>query len=282
MLINKFIKKLFVIPQLIKNEGLDAFYWRILKNLGVKLNYYSSIEKRKYILQKKIIKTTQSKVIDGHYKGLFLNCNNDRGSHDFSSKLLGCYEQEVQDKIVELAKHHQLENIVNFGSAEGFHILGLLKKKIFIKGYIFETNKNLIKSFKDNQSANDLNNIVKIFNESAKLEILDNHLEKDELTKTLFLVDIEGSEYQMFSNENINRFKNSIFVIEDHPFYKKNNENEKFYELIEKYFKVSYVYSSNRNPFKFKELNDFNDDDKWLIMSECRPKTMRWIVLEPQ
>ena len=85
MLINKFIKKLFVIPQLIKNEGLDAFYWRILKNLGVKLNYYSSIEKRKYILQKKIIKTTQSKVIDGHYKGLFLNCNNDRGSHDFSS-----------------------------------------------------------------------------------------------------------------------------------------------------------------------------------------------------
>ena len=46
-------------------------------------------------------------------------------------------------------------------------------------------------------------------------------------------------------------------------------------------FKISYVYSSNRDPFKFKQLNDFNDDDKWLLMSECRPKSMRWIVLEP-
>ena len=281
MQINKIFKKIAVIPKLIKNEGLDALYWRILKNLGIKLNYYSPIEKRKYLLQNEIIKITESKVIEGNYKGLYLNCNNDRSSHDFSSKLLGCYEKEVQDKLIELSKKYQLKNIVNFGSAEGFHILGLLKNNHFENGFVFETNKNLISSFEDNKKKNNLNNDIKIFNQYAKLDSLDGYLNEEQLKKTLFLVDIEGAEYQMFTNQNINRFKKSIFIIEDHPFYKKKDENIEFYKQIEKIFKISYVYSSNRDPFKFKQLNDFNDDDKWLLMSECRPKSMRWIVLEP-
>ena len=281
MPLKKIFKKISVIPKLIKNEGLDAFYWRILKNLGIKLNYYSPIQKRKYLLQNKIIEITNSKVIDGNYKSLYLNCNNDRSSHDFSSKLLGCYEEEVQNKLIELAKKYKLKNIVNFGSAEGFHILGLLKNNFFENGFIFETNKKLISSFEDNKKKNNINNDVKIFNQYAKLETLEEYINEEDLKKTLFLVDIEGSEYEMFKNQNINKFKNSIFIIEDHPFYKKKDENLEFYNLIEKKFKVSYVFSSNRDPFKFKELNDFNDDDKWLLMSECRPKSMRWIVLEP-
>ena len=281
MLIHKIFKKLSVIPKLIKNEGLDAFYWRVLKNLGIKSEYYSIIEKRKFFLQKKIINMSKSKVIDGHYKDLYLNSNNFRGGYDLSSKLLGCYELEVQEKLIELSKKYQLKNLVNFGSAEGFHILGLLKHKYFDVGFIFETNKKLVESFEENRKKNNLKNDIKVFNENAKLDSLNSYLSEKDLKETLFLVDIEGSEYQMFTNENINKFKNSIFIIEDHPFYKKKDENLIFYKKINNFFKISYIYSSNRNPFKFKELEDFNDDDKWLMMSECRPKSMRWIVLEP-
>jgi hypothetical protein len=37
-----------------------------------------------------------------------------------------------------------------------------------------------------------------------------------------------------------------------------------------------------RNPFKFKILNNFNDDDKWLLMGERRPQSMSWLILEPK
>ena len=49
------IKKIISIPKLIKNEVIDAFYYRVLTNLGFKLKYRSTIEKKKYFLDEKII-----------------------------------------------------------------------------------------------------------------------------------------------------------------------------------------------------------------------------------
>ena len=41
--------------------------------------------------------------------------------------------------------------------------------------------------------------------------------------------------------------------------------------LIENYFKVNVINNSSRNPFEIELLNNFNDDEKWLMMSESRP-----------
>ena len=34
--------------------------------------------------------------------------------------------------------------------------------------------------------------------------------------------------------------------------------------------------------FEFSILDDFSDDEKYLMMSEGRPKTMQWIILYPK
>jgi len=55
------------------------------------------------------------------------------------------------------------------------------------------------------------------------------NLSKDEIKKTLFLIDIEGTEFEIFNNNIIKKFFNSYFIIEDHselilPQIKKNIE----------------------------------------------------------
>ena len=140
--------------------------WRVtsilLKKLGIHTTYSSFIHKKKVNLYKKISEITKHKVINGYYKSLILskNYNWNKDDIDLSPKLLGCYEEQVQEKIIELKKKNNLKYLVVFGASEGFHALGLMKNKFFSKAYIFEnddkTRNILIKNSK-------INKIKKIF-----------------------------------------------------------------------------------------------------------------------
>jgi hypothetical protein len=278
----KLLRKIKSIPKLIKNEGLDAFYFRVLINLGFKLKYRSIIEKQKYLLQEKIKKLTKKKVISGLYKNLELNCKSNWDNYSFSSKLLGVYEEQIQLKIQELSIKYKLENIIHLGSSDGYHILGLVKNNILKNAYGFEMDRISYEYSLENKKDNGSLQNVKVFNEEANLELVEKFLPEVNLKKTVFLIDIESAEYNLFTNENIDKYKKSFFVIEDHFFYDHENRRDHFLELVKDNFNWSFIQNSMRNPFKFKILNNFNDDDKWLLMGEGRPQSMNWLILEPK
>ena len=281
-MIKKILKKIKAIPKLIYNDGLDAAYFRVLKNLRIKKNYYSIIDKKKFQLEQKIIKLTNKKVISGLYEGIHLNCKTNNESYDFSTKLLGIYEEQIQIALSKLKIENQLDYIVNFGTADGFHLIGLLKKNLFKYGFSFEIDKKMNNNLLENIKLNNLEEKIKLFTTKADLDFIDTILDERQLKNTLFLIDIEGDEFNLFSDGNIEKYKNSYFVIEDHHFYVKDQKKKDFfYEVINKNFKVSMINTGARNPYNFKILDNFNDDEKWLIMSEGRPMTMNWILLSP-
>ena len=72
---------------------------------------------------------------------------------------------------------------------------------------------------------------------------------------------------------NIQKYYYKLF---DNKKYKKLKQKQKISKismktLIENYFKVNVINNSSRNPFEIELLNNFNDDEKWLMMSESRP-----------
>lgn len=282
MSLKKVIKKITSVPKLIKNEGLDSFYYRVLSNLGLKTKYRSTIEKRRYFLDQKIIDLSNKRIISGLYKDCYLGCH----SHQFkygghSSRLLGVYEEQVQLKINELSKKNNLLNLVCFGAADGYHALGSLKNNTFKFGYAFEIDKDTSNYLLDNRRQNNLEKNLKVFCEKANFNTLDQYLKEEDLDKTLFLIDIEGDEYDLLNKTNIKKYKKSFFIIEDHFFYDNKNKRDDFYELIKTNFNVNLIRNSSRDPFNFKILDDLSDDDKWLLMGEGRPKSMNWIILTP-
>jgi len=282
MNLKRIIKKITSIPNLIKNEGLDSFYYRILDNLGFKLKYRSTIEKRKYLLDKKIMNLTKNKIISGLYKNCYLGSKSNWFKYGgYSNRLLGVYEEQVQFELNRLSNENNLHNIVCFGAADGYHILELLKNNIFKFGYAFEIDKTSCDNLLNNRKQNNLEKNLKVFCEKANFKTLNQCIKDEDLNKTLFLIDIEGDEYELFDEINIEKYKKSFFIIEDHIFYDHKNKRDYFYELIKKNFKVSLLHNSERNPFKFEILKDFNDDDKCLLMGENRPKSMNWLILKP-
>ena len=261
--------------------------WRVvsilLKKLGIKTTYSSFMHKKKFNLYKKISKITRHRVVNGYYKSLILSKNYSWNKYnvDLSSKLLGCYEEQVQEKIIQIKNNNNLKYLVVFGASEGFHALGLIKNKFFSKAFIFEKDDQTRKVLINNSKINKIKKIS-IFAE-ADFSRIANFLNKKTQKKTLFLIDIEGEEFSILNKKNLPYYKNSFLIIENHQNLIKNSKLKNiFFKLINKNFYVNYLNNGSRNPHRFKYLDFLNDDEKWIIMSENRPCAMNWLILSPK
>ena len=201
---------------------------------------------------------------------------------DSASKYLGTYESHIQEKIIKLAKKFKLKFFIDLGAAEGYHLVSLVKKKFFLKGFAFEINKQSRVLLKKNALANKVTNKIKIFSK-AEFETMKNILNESQLAKSLFLVDIEGHEFSLFNKNFCTFFSKSFFIVEDHNFNEKSKKKrDNFYKIVKKYFKVEIIKDNAKNPFNYKILDSFTDDEKYLMMSEGRPETMQWLILYPK
>ena len=258
-IINKFLRKLRLI------EKHDYF-------LGEKLDK----------LENEIMKISNNLVLNGHYKDTYLSCKTNWKSRDNCSKLLGIYESQVQDKIIQEQKKNNLINIVNFGAADGYHILGLIKKGYFENGYAFEIDKITKNYLEENINKNNLDGKIKTFFE-ANFDIIFKNISDNDLKKTLFLIDIEGHEFELLNENILKRLVHSYLLIENHDFIQPNkNLTNIFQQNIKKFFNIEIIEYSSKNPFQINLLKNFSEIDKWLMMNEGRPQTMHWIYLTPK
>jgi hypothetical protein len=272
------MKKIF---KIYNRVGVFKLILIILKKLKI-IKYTSLTEKKKYEINDKIINITNKIVISGPYKNIKLNCNS-RWSNEFlSTKLLGLYEVQVQEKIIELKKKYKLNYLINFGSSDGYHLIGLIKNNFFKSGLAYEISSKERKELLKNLEINKIVKKVKVF-KAANFDYINNNLSKKILTKTLFLVDIEGNEFSLFNKKNLNFYKNSILIIENHDFFLKGNKIiNNFFRLLKKNFNINFLLNGSRNPYKIKEISKLNDDERWLMMSEGRICEQNWLVCTPK
>lgn len=250
-------------------EYLSNLFFRFFKRI------------KKNEITKKLVKITKNRISFGYYKSTYIDTNNHRGQ-DLPAQLLGIYEYQVQEKIVQLQKEKKLKYIVNFGSADGFHILGLIKNKFFKNGIGFEVDSKIRQRLINNIKKNNLFHKIQVFGK-ADFNLILKIIPIKDFKYILFLVDIEGDEFNLFNSENLKYFLNSYLIIENHEVFINDKKIIKnFYKLLNKKFKVERLNHASKNPFNIKEIQDLNEDEKWLAMSECRPKSHDWLVCHPK
>jgi hypothetical protein len=260
-----------------KNNLIDIFFL-ILKKINL-IKYSSLLEKIKHETNKKIIFTTNSTIINGAYKNVIYYQK--PHFNDSGNKLLGLYEEQVQKKIVELKKKFKLNFLINFGSGDGYHFLGLIKNNFFRNGLAYEISVSERKNLKKNIKLNNIENKTQIFG-LANFDYLKKNNNKINFRHILFLVDVEGDEFKLFNHKNLKYFKKSVLIIENHDFFVGNRSLvNKFFKFLKNNFNVEILKNSSRNPFidKFKNLND---DERWLMVSEGRKCQQDWIICTPK
>ena len=271
----------------LKRDGLIGFLNILIGKFGLKFRFHTALDKRKLWLVNHLFEISKGEVISGHFKGMKLlkKSNWDKKIYkynpDLSSKITGCYEQEVQDKIVELQKKNKKKYFINFGAGEGYFALGVLNSGLFQQSIAFEISDNSRNIMIENSKLNKLDDKLSIkyaANSSFLNDILDFEKKLDDI---LILSDIEGAEFEIFNDDNLSKLKNCNLIIEFHRHH-IDEENKKFEEKLNKYFNVSVLSTGNRSFSDISLLKELNDDDRWLIASENRPYLMNWFVCTPK
>jgi hypothetical protein len=102
------------------------------------------------------------------------------------------------------------------------------------------------------------------------------------LGKTVFLLDIEGAEFHVVNEKFLQEVKQAALIIEIHDWEAPSGSGvDELVNLAQKYFDVSWLTMGARDLSGFTELEDWPDDDRWILCSESRKKLMRWLVLTP-
>ena len=276
-----FLKKLKKYVSIFNVNGLDGIYYyfknKNLRNYGI----WNFIDNKKYKLGKKIAEYSKEKILFGPYSGTKFIFRSGWSNTDFGPKYLGTYERQIQKKIIYLKKKFNLNFFVDCGAAEGFHIISLLKKKIFKTAVAFEINKKSRDLLIQNAINNNVKKKISVYSEANFASL--KKLKIKNFKKTLFLLDIEGAEFNLFDKNFCRYFSKSFFIIEDHNFIILNKKKtNSFYKTIKKFFKVEFVDDNFENPLNYKILDNLTEDEKYLILSEGRPLRMQWIILLPK
>jgi hypothetical protein len=236
---------------------------------------------RRELLGERLLNKSENKVLYGYFKGLKLESNL-WGARDVASIILGQYEKEILDFIMKIPS--SFSYFVDIGAADGIYAVGLLKNQKFKRVICFESNLRSQESIKINADNNQVTSQISIFGE-AKIDFLNTiTLETElQLSKTVFLFDIEGGEYDLLTTENLMRMATSFVIVEIH----KNVQNyeTKYKELIRKvapFFDYKIIREGERGSTEFSEISHWPDEDRNIIFSEGRRYAMEWLALSPR
>jgi hypothetical protein len=239
-----------------------------------------TVYERRLRVSKEVFEMMGGIVGYGPLKGLRLSEEAWWGAPDKASMLLGLYEQEL---LIALCNDPLTEksNFIDIGAADGYYGIGLVMAGFYKKSFCFEISEKGRNTIKLNAEVNRVASQVTVYGEAVKT--LFNNFSQDQMNDSVVLVDIEGGEFELLSEAFLEKFQQAYILIEIHNWVE--NFEEKYFKLIlgaSKYFYIDIVSPIARDLTKFTELNDFTDDNRYLICSEGRPNVMRFLRLNPK
>jgi hypothetical protein len=275
-------KRLFTLKVLhpIKERGLRPIFRR-LKKISRSLrgkhrpNY---ILRRRRELGVKLAQMFGGTVQYGPFKGLRLSSQSSWGA-DTASMLLGIYEQEVLESLQSTPKTHRA--FVDLGAADGYYGIGVLINGLFDYSYCFERSQAARKMIQANARANNVSERLRVL--PAALKNFPSLISPRQLSESVLLLDIEGSEFDLLDEATLEACKGAIIFVELHEWFFPDGQFklQKLRGLAERYFQVTEFTTSARDLSRFAELTQFSDDDRWIICSEGRGQRMKWWRLDP-
>jgi precorrin-6B methylase 2 len=215
----------------------------------------------------------------GPFKGLKLQKTTWWGKCDLGSMLLGLYEKEILDYVDGLMVG-ECSTFIDIGAADGYYACGLLSSGKVAKAICFEQSDLGQEVIHANWLNNGSKGKLEIYGEANSVSI--KALHQQDLESALVLIDIEGYEFELLTDDVLRKLSSCTLVIEIHNWV--DNFLTKYEELLvdaSQYFQIEVIQRVERPASALAELRDFSDDNRLLITCERRPCLMRFLKLTP-
>jgi len=262
--------------------NITIYFYDILAKIAKRLEAYFIYKRRKikpYSDEEiHLFHIVGTEVVAGNFKGMKYPSAKSFGS-SFFPKIIGTYENEIQGFLKYLLTSNSYNEIYDVGCAEGYYAVGIA---------LFLNKNNRVLAYDINPVAKDLTKQMALLNNVSNQVIINGEFHSNQLSvspeqRRFFLIDCEGYEKYLFSDDDIvNRYCNDDLLIETHDFIDYNISLEIEKKLVATHYvftqntigdfqKVKYYFT------KFSEL-ETNLNLKHLALSEGRPTGQEWII----
>lgn len=238
-----------------------------------------SVQSRRLFLSKKINSELEGRVKYGLFKGLRLENVTSWGGFERGAMLLGLYEQELLQSLMQVPKRYK--TFINIGAADGYYAIGVLVAGLFERSICYEMSESGQSLIRLNASLNGVAD--RIILRGVAQQDFHHELSQADADESVLLVDIEGGEFDLFSDGIPEKFRRSVIFVEIHEKWMSDGlgKLEMLENSVQSYFRITVLTTSARDLSQYKELDNMNDTDRWLLCSEGRPYRMRWWRLDP-
>ena len=272
-MLNQKIGKFF---QIVRRVGLGE----ALAEAKTYLLYRRAINAHRKHLALQIASDHQWRVGYGLFAGMQISPVAWWDQTDLASKILGFYELEVLNVLSQVDRS-RYRYFVDLGAADGYYAIGAMRAGVFQKTFCFEMSGRGREVIRANAALNNVSESVAVFGYADQRFY--ESLPEVQLSATVILIDIEGGEFDLLTDELLFRLKDSMLVIELHEFMVDDGSAKlkRLVDKLEKIYKLKWLTTGARDLSGFESLNVLNDTDRWLLCSESRAQRMKWVVCEP-
>jgi len=196
--------------------------------------------------------------------------------NDKAAKLLGFYELEI---LLDLAESVKDKYFVDLGAADGYYAVGFVAKGLAKSAIAFEASEAGKKVIANTAIEANVEDKIKVYGLADEyfIDLIDTPLDE-----TVFLIDIEGGEYDLLDRRNLYKLRNSVLFVEIHDFDEQSKARyQQLLLLAEEFFDLTEIKKIGRNPYFYEELAELDDSDHWLACSEGRAPDAKWLKLTP-
>jgi hypothetical protein len=217
----------------------------------------------------------------GPFSGMRWLDNPGRGRSDQGVIVLGLYEQEVLANLVEAPDRYRV--FVDLGAADGYYAVGLLYTGKVDRSVAFESLPEYRQAMARLAAENGVSDKLTVLGTASENFIEQLAEQKINPLETMFLIDIEGAEFKVLTEELFSFLKDSLIIVETHAHIYANpaGEMQRLIQKASKTHRATVWNPGGRNPWTIKELEEFAEIDRWILCSEGRMEVQQWLRFDP-
>jgi hypothetical protein len=210
-------------------------------------------------------------VHNGPFEGM--NYINKSSGSAFLPKILGSYEEPIQNWIYQIINNTEYTKILDIGCAEGYYAVGFAIKMPNIKIYAYDVNTKAQDKLKEMIELNNVNNVF--INGNCTLEELNFRCDRG----TLIFCDIEGAEKDLLDPIMASNLSNVDILVESHDCTEEGITDL----LISRFFRTHSIEVVIDYPTRIREYNlphKISTNDLNEVMNEHRSEAMRFLYMK--
>ncbi len=238
----------------------------------------------RFVLMRRLMHVTSGIVQHGPLAGFNIGNNATWRACDNAPKLIGFYEKEVCELLAHLSASR--DTFVDLGGADGYYAVGMVERQIYRESHCYELSDESRANIAAIAAENHVADRVQLYGAATPHFARELAARGVDFRRATVLVDIEGAEFDVLTEECLNDLRDAHVIVEIHDFMRPHDGKQRCAELLERAGRIFHVHSFTtgaRDPSSIPMLRSgWTDTERWLLCSESRATCMTWLHLEPK